>query len=149
MKISPAGGFNDSGEANEHDVVELYGALLKEVNKLKLGYVQIVRWGEDMDPKYNGKLRSVKMDTISTLKGFLPDVHILGNMNYNPNEAEMDIARGFVDGVVFGRTYIGNPDLPERIKEGKKLNEKLNFKAFYQVVDGDVEKGYSDYPTAT
>jgi N-ethylmaleimide reductase len=51
------------------------------------------------------------------------------------------IAEGAGDLVAFGRDYISNPDLVERIRTGAALNP-YNAKTFYL---GD-HKGYTDYP---
>ena len=44
--------------------------------------------------------------------------------------------------MAFGRPYIANPDLVERIREGAPLAE-LDKATLY----GGAEKGYTDYPT--
>ena len=51
------------------------------------------------------------------------------------------IAEGRTDLVVFGRKFIANPDLPERLRAGEPLNEP-NQKTFY----GGGSEGYTDYP---
>ena len=53
----------------------------------------------------------------------------------------LDRGIGQVDAVAFGRHFIANPDLPERLKTGAPLN-KYNRITFY----GGAEKGYTDYP---
>jgi N-ethylmaleimide reductase len=52
------------------------------------------------------------------------------------------IASGRADAVAFGRMFISNPDLVERLKMNAPLNE-ANPKTFY--TPGPV--GYTDYPT--
>jgi N-ethylmaleimide reductase len=51
------------------------------------------------------------------------------------------IETGTVDAVAFGRLFIGNPDLPERLREGAPLN-RYDRSTFY----GGDEHGYTDYP---
>ena len=46
--------------------------------------------------------------------------------------------------VAFGRLFIANPDLPERLQSGVSLNP-YNRATFY----GGGEKGYTDYPRAS
>jgi len=50
--------------------------------------------------------------------------------------------KGLGDLVAFGRPYLANPDLPERIKQNEALNAP-NFDTFYT----PGEDGYIDYPT--
>jgi len=45
--------------------------------------------------------------------------------------------------VSFGRWYLGNPDLVNRIKHGYPINQKLDMRTFYT----PGPKGYIDYPT--
>jgi 2,4-dienoyl-CoA reductase-like NADH-dependent reductase (Old Yellow Enzyme family) len=47
--------------------------------------------------------------------------------------------------VSFGRLYIVNPDLTERVIGGKEVNFNWDMKLFYGTELG--AKGYTDYPT--
>jgi N-ethylmaleimide reductase len=59
---------------------------------------------------------------------------------YDGENAKQAVETGQVDAVAFGRHFIANPDLPERLKTGAPLN-KYNRATFY----GGAEKGYTDY----
>ncbi len=48
---------------------------------------------------------------------------------------------GDADLVAYGRNFIANPDLPERLRQGAELNEP-DSDSFY----GGDERGYIDYP---
>jgi N-ethylmaleimide reductase len=48
---------------------------------------------------------------------------------------------GYVDAVAFGRAFIANPDLPDRIRRGAALNVP-DTATFY----GGGATGYTDYP---
>ena len=50
------------------------------------------------------------------------------------------IEKNLADAVAFGRYYISNPDLVDRIKNGHELT-KYDRSTFY----GGGEKGYTDY----
>ena len=67
--------------------------------------------------------------------------HIVGNSGISIEQANHLIAENVVDAVAFGRDYIANPDLVERIRLGAPLNEQRP-EHFY----GDSPKGYTDYP---
>ena len=60
---------------------------------------------------------------------------------YTAAEAEKTIANGYADAIAFGRLFIANPDLPERIRSGAPLN-RPDHASFY----GGTEVGYTDYP---
>jgi N-ethylmaleimide reductase len=60
---------------------------------------------------------------------------------YTPEDAEATVADGLADAVAFGRLFIANPDLPERLRLDAELN-KPDRSTFY----GGDERGYTDYP---
>jgi N-ethylmaleimide reductase len=61
--------------------------------------------------------------------------------NYTPADAEKLIAEAGADAVAFGKAYIANPDLVERIKRGVALNI-ADEATFYT----PGPEGYVDYP---
>ena len=60
---------------------------------------------------------------------------------YKPETAEVALNDNKADAIMFGRWFIANPDLPERIAKKAELN-KYDRATFY----GGDEKGYTDYP---
>ena len=60
--------------------------------------------------------------------------------NYTAESAEARINEGLADAVAFGRPFIANPDLVERLRRGAALN-KPDASTFY----GGGEHGYTDY----
>ena len=63
------------------------------------------------------------------------------NRDYDVPAAEADFARGVADAVSFGRPFIGNPDLVERIRSGAGWAPD-NPKTWYS----PGAEGYTDYP---
>jgi N-ethylmaleimide reductase len=62
------------------------------------------------------------------------------NNGYDRTLAEQALANG-ADLVAFGRPYIANPDLVERLRDGTPLNAP-DKTTFY----GGGARGYTDYP---
>ncbi len=60
---------------------------------------------------------------------------------FPPRSGAEIIASGDADLVAFGRNFIANPDLPDRIREGQPLNA-YHRDTFY----GGDARGYIDYP---
>lgn len=60
---------------------------------------------------------------------------------YVRDTAETAIAEGRADAIAFGRLFIANPDLPERLRLGAPLN-RYHRPIFY----GGGAEGYTDYP---
>jgi len=53
------------------------------------------------------------------------------------------VASGRADLVSFGRLFMANPDLVERLREDAPLNPLMGPETFY----GGERLGYTDYPT--
>jgi 2,4-dienoyl-CoA reductase-like NADH-dependent reductase (Old Yellow Enzyme family) len=70
------------------------------------------------------------------------DGRIIANGGIDPDTANALIRSSAVDAVSFGRLWIANPDLPERIKRGSSYNKAVT-RRFY----GGGPDGYNDYPT--
>jgi N-ethylmaleimide reductase len=66
---------------------------------------------------------------------------LIVNVGINAQHGARLMAEGAGDLVAFGRDYIANPDLAERIRVGGPLNE-LRPEYFY----GSSARGYTDYP---
>jgi len=75
------------------------------------------------------------------LKAAFGGVYI-ANEKFDRDSANAAIAEGKADAVAFGRAFIANPDLVERLKAGASLNAP-DPTTFY----GGDGKGYTDYPT--
>jgi N-ethylmaleimide reductase len=67
---------------------------------------------------------------------------VIANGGLDPVSGEARLQAGLCDAVAFGRAWIANPDLVERIARGAALNAP-DMATFY--AGGD--KGYLDYPT--
>lgn len=75
------------------------------------------------------------------LKAAFGGVYI-GNEKYDLDSANAAIAAGKADAIAFGKAYIANPDLVERLQRRAPLNAP-DPTTFY----GPDAKGYTDYPT--
>jgi 2,4-dienoyl-CoA reductase-like NADH-dependent reductase (Old Yellow Enzyme family) len=64
------------------------------------------------------------------------------NQEYVLETAQADLASGLADAISFGRPFISNPDLVERLRRGADIAPD-NFKTWYS----PGPEGYTDYPT--
>lgn len=132
IRISPLGPFNglDNGEDQEEAALYLIGELAKR----NLAYLHISEpdWagGKPYSDAFRAKVRQ-----------HYPGV-IIGAGAYTAEKAEALISKGFIDAVAFGRVYIANPDLVERLHRKAELNAPKP-ELFY----GGGAEGYIDYPT--
>jgi N-ethylmaleimide reductase len=139
IKITPVGRFQDMFDS---DPVALYTYFLKELNKRKVAFAEIVSAPEFMpEPNFYGVEGEHQIPDV--WKTFRPvfDGVIIGNNNLTFEKANQYIEDGLIDLVTFGRNFIANPDLIERFKNGWPLNTPKP-KLFY--CPGP--EGYIDYP---
>ena len=137
IRLSPYGRANDSGEA---EPMPLYSHVVDELNKLGLAYLHLI------EPRASGAgQREVDhQDVPSAAKLFRPlwKGPLIAAGNFTADSAEAFVAAGHADAIAFGRYFISNPDLPERIRRGAAFTP-YNRKTFY----GGDATGYTDYPT--
>ena len=76
------------------------------------------------------------------IRAVFPGVLVL-NSDFTGERAQRAIASGAADAITFGRSFIANPDLPHRLREGLPVNQP-DFATFYT----QGAKGYTDYPAA-
>lgn len=67
---------------------------------------------------------------------------MVGNDSFDEISGLEKIRSGKCDAISFGKLYISNPDLAERIINGWEINRNWDVKTFY----GSEPKGYTDYP---
>jgi N-ethylmaleimide reductase len=131
VRLSPNGVFNDMGSP---DFRETYLFTIKQLSALDLGYVHI------MDGLAFGFHRQGEPMTLAEFREHYKGV-IIGNCGYTGEDAEQRIAEGNADMAAFGRPFITNPDLPERLKNGWPLNPFDNMTFWYT----PGAEGFSDY----
>ena len=132
VRISPVSTAGDSRDSNPQ---ALFNHVVKGLNPFGLAYVHVVE-GETGGPRY-----TIPFD-YSALHGCFDGVWMVNN-GYDWKLAMDAVARGRADLVSFGRLFIANPDLVERLRENAPLNPLMGPDTFY----GGGAHGYTDYPT--
>lgn len=131
VRLSPSGTFNDMTDS---DPVSTFTTMASRLNDFDLAYLHIVDVMSD-DIRHGAK--SVPLGSMrGAYKGTLV---VCGE--YDRERAIRTVSSGHADAVAFGRPYIANPDLVERLRIGAPLNEP-DEATFY----GGAEEGYTDYP---
>jgi len=134
VRIGPSGSFNDMHDSDPH---KTFGYVAEALNRFGLAYLHVIEprikgsdeLAEGLEPVAVKELRKIFKGPIMAAGGF------------DGTGAEAVVASGDADLVAFGRSFIANPDLPERLKNHQTLN-RYNRDTFY---DGGAE-GYIDYP---
>lgn len=137
VRISPMGTFNDMGDENPE---ALFGYVAEKLNVLDLAYLHVV------DPSHGGHQTTETPDPRGVAIMAMIRERFAGTLmvcgGYTLERAQESIQNHQADLVAFGRPFIANPDLPERLRTGASLNEP-DQATFY----GGGVAGYVDYPT--
>lgn len=136
VRLSPYGSFNDMSDS---DPIALFTYVLEQLQARNIAYVHVI---EPRSSSAGGSEASVSEApcTSEIFRKCFRGVFISAG-GYTPDSAIKTVADGQADAIAFGRLFISNPDLPERIKLKAKLND-YNRATFY----GGNEVGYTDYP---
>jgi len=130
IRISPVTPANDVSDSNPQP---LFDYIVDHLNALKLVYIHVIEGAtggpRDIAPFDYGSLR----------KRF--NGGYVANNGYDFELATKMLAADAADLIAFGKPYIANPDLVERLKRGAPLNAP-DKATFY----GGGAKGYTDYP---
>lgn len=134
IRISPLGPFNGLDNGEDQEAAALY--YLKELAKRKLAFLHI------SEPDWAGG-KPYSLEFRKAIRANYPGV-IVAAGGYTPEKAEALIEQGLIDAVAFGRSYIANPDLVERLQQNAPLSAPKP-ETFY----GGGAEGYTDYPRLT
>ena len=132
VRLSPNGVFNDMGS---EDFRETFLHVIKQLSQLNLAYVHI------MDGLAFGFHEKGEPMTLAEFREHYPGT-IIGNCGYTQADAEQRLAAGDADIAAFGRPFITNPDLVERLKNGWPLAPCADMSLWYT----PGPEGYTDYP---
>lgn len=126
VHLAPASDSHDMSDANPR---ETFGYVARELGKRKIAFI-FAREG-----KREGYLTPY-------LKKEFGGV-MIANQGLEPREAARMIEEGQADAASWGKFYISNPDLPERIRNGIEL-QPFDSSTFYS----EGPRGYVDYAAA-
>ncbi len=134
VRVGPGGSFNGMSDS---DPPALFKYVAEQLNQYGLAYLHLI------EPRVKGSelvlegQRSVATEQLgSVFQG-----KIIAAGGFEPETAEAIVEKGDADLVAFGRYFLSNPDLPQRIKLRLPLN-KYDRNTFYTF---DAH-GYTDYP---
>ncbi len=133
IRLSPVSPAND---ALDSDPQPMFEYLARELSARKLLYIHVIE-GATQGP------RDIAPFDYAALRRNFAGAYIANN-GYDRDLALKTLEAGAADLIAFGRPFISNPDLVERLRRNAPLNPP-NLKAFF----GGGADGYTDYPTLT
>ncbi|MCG6857550.1 MAG: alkene reductase, partial [Salaquimonas sp.] len=125
-KISPE--FNKYGVVVDENPQETFGYIARTLGDFDLAYLHVAD-------------NSLSFDYHAYLRPLYSGCYIAG-VGFTPERAMAYIESGQADLISFGRLFISNPDLPERIRTGSALNP-IDPSTVYTAT----ARGLLDYPT--
>ena len=138
IRLSPVTPANDIDDTHPQ---QLFNYLLAQLAQLGLAYIHLIEGATGGErelaerPFDYDALRAIYRKAGGTGAWMV-------NNAYDKAMAEAAVESDGVDIVAFGRSFISNPDLVERLRRGAPLNTPIRA-TFY----GGGAEGYTDYPT--
>ena len=120
--------------------MKLFTSIVRKLNSCDLAYLHLIE-GRGSEVGLGDELHE---DALSNARIFRSHYEgtLISAAAYTPDTGEETLAANHADAIAFGRLFISNPDLVERIALGMPLNA-YDRPTFY----GGDEHGYTDYPT--
>jgi len=133
VRLSPNGAVNG---CDDPDHIALFNAAATELEKIGIPWIEL------REPGPQSSFRPTEQQPASPAMRRAFSGKIVLNSDYKLTSAQAKLDEGIADAISFGRTFIANPDLVERLKTGSALN-RWDVDTFYT----PGPKGYVDYPT--
>lgn len=137
VRLSPHGNL---GGLSDSDTVPHFKYVIDGLSKRRIAYLHLI------EPRASsvgfGDDASVDSADNASLFRRLFDGPMITAGGYTPEMGATIVESGLADAVAFGRMFIANPDLPERLRTGAPLNPFDRSTSY-----GGNGHGYTDYPT--
>ena len=132
VRLSPNG---ETQGADDSNPVALFTAAAAALQDIGIAFLEL----REVKPYGNFGQTEVPRVSPEIRKVFTGPLVL--NQEYTKELADADLASGLADAISFGRPYIGNPDLVERLRTGAELTPD-NYRTWYS----PGAEGYTDYP---
>ncbi|QIG78490.1 alkene reductase [Stakelama tenebrarum] len=132
VRLSPNG---ETQGCDDSDPKSVFVPAARALAELGIGFLELREQAPD------GTFGSSDVPKLSPdIRKVFPGPLVL-NQDYELDSAQADLDSGLADAIAFGRKFLANPDLPERLRTGAGLNTP-NPRTFY----APGAEGYTDYP---
>jgi 2,4-dienoyl-CoA reductase-like NADH-dependent reductase (Old Yellow Enzyme family) len=132
VRLSPNGDSQGVNDSDPHGLFAAAGAMLGEIG---------IAFLELREPPRDGSFGQAEVEPVApAIRAAFPGPLVL-NSDYTLDRAEAALAAGEADAISFGRPFIANPNLPERLDAKAELAEEDKALWYSQG-----EQGYIDYP---
>ncbi len=135
LRLSPNGETQGCDDSNPPAT---FGAAAKVAQDLGIAFLEL------REPGPNGTFGATEVPKQSPLIRSVYSGPLVLNSDYSGAEGAQDVASGKCDAIAYGRPFISNPDLPERIRLGANFAPNVNVPQSWYFPG---PAGYVDYPT--
>jgi N-ethylmaleimide reductase len=140
----------------DSDPIATFSYVIREMEKRGVAYVCLTqprtdlflpektKWENLHKASEAGEMKISKNEiSLKSFLSILKKTPTFATGGYDDKNCFEEVESGELDAVTFGRWFISNPDLVERLRGGKKLSP-WKMETFY----ADGPEGYTDYPVA-
>jgi N-ethylmaleimide reductase len=138
VRLSP---FGQYGGIHDSNPLHLYGIAINALDEREIAYLHLIEGrGSEI-----GLTDSLHEEALNNARLFRSNFRgpLISAAAYTPSSAARAVVEGEADAIAFGRMFIANPDLVDRIRDEVPMNS-YDRSTFY----GGGEHGYTDYPTS-
>ena len=139
VRLSPFGRYAGIYDSNP---LELFTFVIRELSTRGLAYLHLIE-ARGSEIGLTDKLNDGALNNAALFRPAF-DGPLITAAAYTPESAVETLELGHADAVAFGRSFIANPDLPDRIRAGAALTPFDRSTAY-----GGGAQGYTDYPRLT
>ncbi len=135
VRLSP---FGQYGGIHDSNPLELFSFVIRELSDRRIAYLHLIE-ARGSEIGLTDELHENAQNNAALFRPLF-EGPLLSAAAYTPESAAEVIDKKHADAVAFGRLFVANPDLVERIKENRPLNPP-DRSTFY----GGGAHGYTDY----
>jgi N-ethylmaleimide reductase len=135
VRLSPFGQYGGIYDGNP---LELFNFVIGELNQRRIAWLHLIE-ARGSEIGLTDELHENARNNAALFRCAF-DGPLLSAAAYTPESAVEAIGKNHADAIAFGRLFIANPDLVERIRENRPLNPP-DRSTFY----GGGAHGYTDY----
>jgi len=132
VRLSPNG---DSQGVNDSDPYSLFPAAAAALSEIGIAFLEL------REPGFGGSFGKAEVDPVHPYVRAVFKGPLVLNSDYRRERAQAALDAGQADAIAFGRTFLANPDLVERLRTGAPLNDDVMATWYSQGPEG-----YTDYP---
>lgn len=132
VRLSPNG---DTQGVKDSDPATLFPLAARALSDIGIAFLELREPGPD------GTFGRTRQEKVSPLIRKAFSGPLVLNSDYGKANGQAALASGVADAIAFGRTFLANPDLPERFRRDAPLNADVMATWYSQGPEG-----YVDYP---